>query len=405
MDYSSDTLDETSVLAEARERAGIEDFGEQDFREPLRVLLRALGEEARLSEAGRAAQRARIVGLLVSRLRARDWLVRHPEILDERIDVRFVVVGFPRTGTTLLQRLLACDPRSTSLKWWESRNPAPFPGWSPESARSVRDPRIADAEEQIRVMLEHNPELAAVHPLEAEAADEDLMLLEHAFQSSTPAGFANVPSYLRWHLEQDGRPAYRDHERFLQLLQWQKRQRGESIGGWVLKAPHHMIHLDLVFEHYPGATVVQTHRDPLETLPSLASMSFELRRLASDDVDPLEAAFYAELTARHRIDRLLELRRAMPEERFVDVWFGDVVSDPIGEVERIYERVGLDLTPEVRRPMKTWLEANRRDQRPSHAYTLAQFGFTEARVRRDFAEYREAYVIPRTHTRDHQDRA
>jgi hypothetical protein len=404
MSRSSDLFDETSLLAEARKQSGFEDFGDEDFRDPLRALLRSLDEEARLNGMGRAAQRARILGLLVSRLRARHWLVRHPEILDERIEVRFVVVGFPRTGTTLLQRLLACDPRTTSLKWWESRNPAPLPGWSPESARSVRDPRIADAEEQIRVMLEHNPELAAVHPLEAEAPDEDLMLLEHAFQSSTPAAFANVPGYLRWHLEQDGRPAYQDHERFLQLLQWQKRQRGEPIGSWVLKAPHHMIHLDLVFEHYPEATVVQTHRDPLETLPSLASMSFELRRLASDDVDPLEVAFYAELTARHRIDRLLEVRRAMPEARFLDVWFGDVVSDPIAEVERIYDHVGLDLTLDVRRSMKSWIEANRRDQRPSHEYTLEQFGFTPERIRREFAEYREAYVIPRIGAPDHEDR-
>ena len=396
MDDSRDALNETSILREARARAGLEDFGEQDFREPMRVLLQSLDEEACLTQAGRAAQRERIVGLLVGRLRTRDWLMRHPEILDERIAVRFVVVGFPRTGTTLLQRLLASDPRATSLKWWECRNPAPFPDWSPAEASRVRDPRIADAEEQIRVMLEHNPDLASVHPLEAEASDEDVMLLEHAFQSSTPAGFAHVPSYLRWHLEQDGRPAYRDHKRFLQFLQWQKRQRGEAIGGWVLKAPHHMIHLDLVFEHYPGATIVQTHRDPLETLPSLASMSLELRRLASDSADPLAAASYALLTARYRLDRLQKVRRTMAEDRFVDVWFRDVVSDPLAEIERIYARVGFDLPASARRSMEAWVDSNRRDQRPPHEYTLEEFGFDAERIARDFAGYRETYVIPRT---------
>ena len=392
---SDTTFDEASILAEARERAGLGEFGSEEFREPLRVLLRSLEEEASLTPAGRAGQRARIVGLLVGRLRTEDWLRRHPEILDERVDVRFVVVGFPRTGTTLLQRLLASDPRATSLKWWECRNPAPFPGWSPQDARRVRDPRIADAEAQIRAMLEHNPDLAAVHPLEAEAPDEDVMLLEHAFQSSTPAAFANVPTYLRWHLAQDGRAAYRDHERLLHFVQWQKRQRGEAIGGWVLKAPHHMVHLDLVFEHYPGATVVQTHRDPLETLPSLASMALELRRLASDDASLRDAAAYAEMTSRARIERLRAVRRSMPEERFVDVWFGDVVSDAIAEVERIYARVGLELPQEVRRDMVRFVEANRRDQRPAHAYTLEQFGFDADAVRREFAEYREAYVLPR----------
>jgi len=389
-------LDEASVLAEARERAGLEDFGAEDFREPLGILLRSLEEEARLNEAGRAAQRERIVGLLVSRLRTRDWLSRHPEILDERVDVRFVIVGFPRTGTTMLQRLLASDPDSISLLWWESRNPAPFPGWSPEAARLERDPRIADAEEQIRVMLEGNPELAAVHPLEAEAPDEDLMLLEHSFESSTPAGFANVPTYLRWHLEQDGRAAYRDHGVFLKFLQWQKRLRGEEIGAWVLKAPHHMLHLDLLLDAYPRACIVQTHRDPLDTLPSLASLAYELRRLASDEVDPAGAALYAELTARYRIDRLLEVRRARPEARFVDVWFGDVVASPIVEIERIYRSAELALSVEARRCMLRWAAENRRQDRPPHEYTLEEFGFTEEGIRRDFAEYREAYVLPRT---------
>jgi len=295
----------------------------------------------------------------------------------------------------MLQRLLACDPGAISVEWWESRNPAPFPGWSPTNAQRAHDARIADAKQQVRAMLEQNPELAAVHPLEPEAPDEDLMLLEHAFQSSTPAGFANVPSYLRWHLEQDGRPAYQDHERFLQFLQWQKRLRGERIGSWILKAPHHMLHLDLVFDHYPEASIIQTHRDLLETLPSLASMSLELRRLASDDVDPLEAALYAELTARHRIDRLLEVRRSRADPRFVDVWFADAVSDPIGEIERIYARLDLTLSTEAREGMTSWADANRRDQRPSHEYTLEKFGFREEDVLRDFAEYREAYVIPR----------
>jgi hypothetical protein len=394
-DDRDEVFDESSILDEARERAGLDDFGEEDFREALRRLLFSLRDEARLTSAGRLAQRARIVGLLINRLRTQSWLLHHPEILEERIDVGFVVGGFPRTGTTMLQRLLASDPDTTSLEWWESRNPAPFPDWSPSHAERASDARIRDAREQIRVMLEQNPELAAVHPLEPEAPDEDLMLLEHAFQSSTPAGFANVPSYLRWHLDQDGRAAYRDHERFLQFLQWQKRQRGESIGRWVLKAPHHMLHLDLVFEHYPGATVIQTHRDLLETLPSLASMSLELRRLGSDEVDPLEAAFYAELTSRHRIDRLLEVRRSRSEAGFIDVWFADVVANPLAEIQRIYERVGRDLSVGAREAMERWAEANRRDQRPAHEYALEEFGFDARSVERDFAEYREAFVLPR----------
>jgi hypothetical protein len=387
-------LDEDALVAEARERTGLHDFGDEEFREPLRRLVSSLEHEARLTAAGRAGQRTRLVGLLSARLQTRAFLERYPEIEAETVDVRFIVVGFPRTGTTLLQRILARDPRSAWLAWWECRHPAPFPGWTAEDAPRVRDPRIADAEAQVAAMLAHNPALAAVHPLDALAPDEDLMLLEHAFQSSTPAGSANVPSYLRWHLEQDGRAAYRDHALFLRFLQWQKRMRGEPARPFVLKAPHHMIHLDRLFERYPRATVIQTHRDPLETLPSLASMALELRRLTSDSADPRECADYALTTARARLSRLEAVRRSGFADRFVDVWFGDVVADPLAVVARIHAAIGLDLPSDVRDAMARFVTENGRDKRPPHGYDLARFGLDAEAIAREFASYRETHVLP-----------
>ena len=220
------------------------------------------------------------------------------------------------------------------------------------------------------------------------------MLLEHAFRSSAPAALANVPTYLAWHLEQDNRAAYQYLKQALQCIQWQKRQRGEAAGRWVLKAPEHMSHLPLLFEQFPKATVIQPHRDPVEIYPSLASMVFELRRLASDCVDPAAAAAYVRTSSAHRITRLLEARRVLPAERFIDIWFKDVMSDPIGQVGNIYEQLGLDFTHEAKQCMNAWLKANRRDQRPIHEYTLEQFGFVAEEIRHDLAEYREAYVLP-----------
>ena len=390
-------LDEASLLAEARERTGLSDFGDESFREPLVNLLEAIEREARLTPAGRAGQRTRIVGLLSARLQRQAWFTRHPEIEAERVDVRIVVVGFPRTGTTLLHRILAQDPRSSWIAWWECRHPAPLPGWQLEQARREPDPRIVRAEAEVAAMIAGNPALAAVHPLDALAPDEDVMLLEHAFQSSPPAGLMNVPSYLRWHLAQDGRAAYDDHARFLRFLQWQKRARGEPVGPFVLKAPHHMVHLDQLLVRYPGATIVQTHRDPLETLPSLASMALELRRLTSDTVHPSECADYALTTARCRLQRTESVRQATGGQRFVDVWFGDIVTDALAVVERIYVQIGLDLPKDVRDRMARYVAGHGRDKRPAHGYTLAQFGLDAEAIRREFSAYRETYVLPHQH--------
>lgn len=388
-------LDEASLLDEACEHTGLSDFGDASFREPLAKLLEAIEREARLTPAGRAGQRTRIVGLLSARLQMQAWIARHREIEDERVEVRFVVVGFPRTGTTLLQRILARDPRCSWLAWWECRNPAPLSGWQVEQARRQRDPRIALAEAEAAAMIASNPALAAVHPLDALAPDEDVMILEHAFQSSPPAGSMNVPSYLRWHLAEDGRAAYAEHARWLQFLQWQKRMRGEPVGPFVLKAPHHMVHLERLLERHPGATIIQTHRDPLETLPSLASMALELRRLTSDTVHPSECADYALTTARCRLERTESVRQEAGGKRFVDVWFGDIVTDALAVIERLYAAIGLDLPASVRDEMARYVAENGRDKRPPHGYTLAQFGLDAQAIRREFAVYRETYVLPR----------
>ena len=74
-----------SILAEARERTGFEDFGDDAFFTPLTRLLEAMEEEANLNPVGRGMQRARVVGLLVNRLRVEDFCKRFPEILDEEI--------------------------------------------------------------------------------------------------------------------------------------------------------------------------------------------------------------------------------------------------------------------------------------------------------------------------------
>lgn len=385
-------LDEASLLEAAIERARYDHFGDEGFRVHLRALLGFMEQEGRLNEVGRATQRERLVGLLANRLSCQFWFDRHPEIDDERLDDPIVIVGLPRTGTTMLHRTIASESRVFGLLWWESRCPGPLPGWSPERAPTELDPRIANAKNEVRQMLEANPELAAVHPFEAESPDEEIMLLEHTFMSGNPPAFMNLPSYFTWLETHDNSPAYGYMKKLLQFLQWQKKQRGESADRWVLKTPHHLMHLDLVFEHFPEATVIQTHRDTVETIPSFASMNYEIRLMASDEVD-------AEETGRQWFERMaramahcLAVRDRMPADRFIDIGYRDAIADPIAQVRRIYDRVGMELTPEAERDMLDWAAQNRRELRPSHEYSLEGFGFDASELKDAFADYRERFI-------------
>jgi len=383
------SLDEGVILREALEKAGRGAFRDESFREPLAVLLAALEHEARLTPLGRGAQHARIADLLVNRLRAEEHFERHPEILDEEIGAPLVIVGLPRTGTTLLHRTLAQDARLFSVKWFECRYPVPFPG---EGAAAAA--RISQAKAEVQAMLEGSPTLAAIHPLDALAADEEILLLEHSFLSTVPESGANVPSYGRWLDAHDQTPGYRYLRKLLQLLQWQKKRAGQRAERWVLKTPHHLGAADVLLEVFPGARIVQTHRDPLDSIPSLASMITALWILVSESVDPKEVARQWSAKMASALRRCLAVRDRHPD-RFDDVWFLDAVQDPVGQARRIYDVAGIPFTADAERAMRAFMATNPREGRPPHQYTLEEFGLTKADIERDFAEYRARFILNR----------
>jgi len=379
---------EDALLAEARANTGLQEFGDEAFRAPLGVLLRSLREEAPLNAVGIAMLRTRILESLMTRLRTEDWIRRHPEIELEEIAAPIVVVGQTRTGTTMLQRLLASDPRHHGPLWWEVRFPAPLPG----TRWDAPDPRIPIAEAEVAGILAADPEQASIHPWNAQAPDEEIMLLEHSFLSHVPEAFTNLPTYRAWIDAQDWTPAYATLRRFLQFLQWQKRQRGALRERWVLKTPGHLGYLDTLLRVFPGALIVQTHRDPVQTIPSAASLNRSLWRLSSDAVDDRELARQWEQRMVWAVQRCLASREKIPERQIADVWFLDALAKPLEVVARIYERFGIELTPAARAALEGWLRDNRRDKRPPHEYTLAEFGLTEQQIRAEFADYRRRFI-------------
>lgn len=382
-------LDAEALIAEAREKAGRVEFSDESFREPLGLLLDSLEREADLNEIGRGTQHARIVDSLTTRLVVDDYLQRHPEILEEDLGTPLVIMGLPRTGTTMLQRLIGAGPAFDVAFWWECRYPAPFAGsdWRNE------DPRIPAAREEVRQILEAVPVLASVHPWDAEGADEEVILQEHTFLSAVPESSASVPGYAGWLEAQDHTPGYRYVAQLLQFLQWQKKQSGRGgEGRWVLKSPAHLAHVDALLRVFPGAQLIQTHRDPLETVPSAASMYRSLRELNTDHVDPVEVGRVVAHRYHWSLSRCMQARDRIGSAAFLDVDYRLVQKDPLAQVERIYAWLGMAFDAAAEAAMKTWLDQNSRDKRPPHRYTLAEFGYTEAGLAELFAGYRERHV-------------
>lgn len=388
MAVTTPDLDYDALLAEASARTGLQDFGDDSFRQPLQRLLLGLNGEANLNALGRGLQYDRLLGFLTNRLRFEQLWQSHPEIAEEEIAPPVVIIGLGRSGTTLLQRLLATDHRFHAPLWWETRFPIPFEG------EALQDPRerIDTALAEVRMMYETVPNLDAIHPLDALQADEDILLLEQSFYSTTPESFAHLPAFGQWLDTQDQSPGYHYLKRLLQCLQWQKRQRGLQARRWLLKTPHHIHYTDTLLEVFPGAQIIQAHRDPVTVVPSWASLVYALWQQNSDTADPLEAGRYWSEKLATGLNRCVQVRDVSGERTWLDVHYRDTASDPLAVLQRIYAFLEWEFGEEHRAAADSWLKANAREDRPPHHYTLEQFGFTEDGIRDQYRDYIERFI-------------
>ncbi len=382
-------FDEAALLAEARRRTGLDDFGDQGFRTPLRLLLAALAQ-APLNAVGTTVLRASVRRSLTQRLAAEALLAAHPEIEGEHVDDPVVIVGTMRSGTTLVQRLLSRAPHFHCALGWEIAEPVPRPG----APTGADDPRITDGIARDEQMRRFAPQLQAIHPTDALEADEEIVFLADAFLSHVPEASCDVPEYRTWLDTQDFTPAYLHLRRMLQLLQWQKRARGEARERWLLKTPAHLGYLDTLFAVFPGARVIHTHRDPVETVASGASLNATLWRMYADDVDPHEVGRQWLERTSWAARRALEARARMDDEarRFVDLDYRTLVADPLAEAGRILDALGWPASDATRTQMGEWLSQDATEARPRHRYAPEDFGLGAEAIRDAFRDYIDRFI-------------
>jgi hypothetical protein len=347
-------------------------------------MLTAHEEPAALNSIGRAVIRDMTIGSLVNRLKLQADFTAHPEILDTPLRRPLFIVGWPRTGTTLLHRLLALDEANRALRFWELDAPSP----PPRAETRDRDPRVSAARRKLRLLYGFVPELALVHGSAADAPEECELLFRNAFVSVSYDVMAHVPSYTAWLEAHDWTSTYRYYRRQLQLLTWQSP--GERL---VLKSPHHLGQLRPLFAAFPDACVVQTHRDPLEALPSACSLASIGPLLLGDRFDAATLGRHISTLLAAWTRRGMEFRATAEPSRFCDVRFAELLADPLATVRRIYAQFGFDLRPAVEQRMRRHLAARRRGASVPHRYTLASFGLDEGTVRERFSEYVERFAL------------
>lgn len=378
-------LDEASLLDHACRSTGLNDFGDDLWREPFGVLCRALEEEAQLTLMGRLMARSDILLWLSTRLTVAETLKQHPEILDEEIVAPMVIVGLPRSGTSILFELLAQDPDVGVPLTWEAILPCP----PPEKSTYHNDPRIAQAHQIATQWSRVVPEFATMHEMGGVIPAECGHLMVGSFISDQIAALHQIPSYSMWCAQADYLPVYEYHRTLLKILQWKNPRKR-----WLLKAPEHQVHLETLLKVYPDARLVQTHRDPIKCMASTTSLMGALYYMRSDqpfNAEVFEDIVMGEATAT-RLEKVMAQREAgvVPVANVTDSRYQDLMDDPMSCIEAIYGHFTMALSDTTKNAMLSYLEDKPKGKFGKHSYEVDERHRTD---RHFFRRYQELYKI------------
>ena len=377
-----------AVLGAARAETGLHDFGREDFLPRLNVWLGAIDEDANASSITRVNLFQMTVRYAATRLRLEDFVRRHPQVLDVRIDRPIIVAGLPRSGTTHLLGLLSADRRLRSLPWWEAIAPVPAPGDEPTAGdTNPRRSRAAAGWAQYEALL---PRMGLMHEFSADHISEDIELQALDFSSYLIEWLAYVPRWRDFYLSQDQRGPYAYLKRALQVLTF---LRGPER--WVIKCPQHMEQLPTLHATFPDAIFVLTHRDPVASIRSAMTMALYAARVLRVRADPGEPLGYWPDRYQRLLRACVRDRDGLPAAQTLDVYFHEFVRDPDRVLREIYRRADLTLTDATLAELHAYLAANAAARTEKLIYDLeGDFGVTAEELRQPFGFYFERFPVP-----------
>jgi hypothetical protein len=368
----------SDLHAAATRLTGLAEFGADDYRDGLDVLLESYDRDAGLTPAGLRVTRALLRGALTARLLSEAAWARHPEYAQVAIERPVFVTGLPRTGTTALHRLLVADPAHQGLELWLTEVPQP----RPPRDTWPGDPVFQMIQAGVQRHQISHPDFTGVHLMAADQVEECWQLLRQSMRSVSYECLAHLPGYSAWLSRQDWTGAYQRHRRNLQLIGLPDRDRR-----WVLKNPSHLFALDALLRVYPDALVIQTHRAPRDAIASVCSLAAQASHGWSTTFrGPVIGRDQLELWARG-LDEFTTARARYDPAQFCDVDYGEFVADPVGTVESAYAYFGLTLSGPAADAMRRLHAGQAGPDRPAHRYALSDFGLTGEQVDERFAGY------------------
>jgi hypothetical protein len=413
-------LDKDDMIKAARKKTGLQDLGKEFMDEPLERLLRSINQEAQLHPIGRFITKERFVGLLSIRMRAEYYFRKYPEILDQPLYPAWIIVGLQRTGTTKLHRLLSCDPDHRVIPSWEVINPVPM-GTPPPAGKTSTPPpapptkmgtpppappgktstpplapplklgegwvdpqRLKVAKLSVNALKYMSPGFFAIHPIDAHLPEEDILLLDVSFMSTTPEAMMQVPTYAQWLENTDQTPAYAFYVKMLKFLQWMN-----PAKRWVLKTPHHLEFIDLIEKNFEEVHFLWPHRTLYESVPSFLSMVTYNHMIFSDEVDAKAIGKHWVRKTGYMLDKALDHRlKGDNNQRFTDIYYKDLITDSEAEMRKIYATIG-GLSDGLVHRFEQHEKEHPHRKHGTHNYSMGDFHLTASDIDHSTSRYQQ----------------
>jgi len=331
----------------------------------LRTLVQSLDEEAGLSSLGALFARHKLATTIANRLRLEAAFRRGDGRIERALREPVFIAGLPRTGTTLLHRLLAEHDELRTLRLAEVLEPF-------GDDHGGRERRAADV---VRAIGLFAPGALEAHPMAADRPGECQHLMEATFVSAFFVHFA-VPSYTRWMLSlgvDDLAEACSHYQRFVAVA-------ATGDQRFLSKAPAHVLYGAALPQTFPGMWVIRTHRPAEAALPSLANLVALYRRMFSRTVDDEEIGRLALEVFRTGGRRMIEMHERLQPGRAIDIDYARFVADPVGTAMAVFDRLGLGTPPAIESRLRRCHARERVYARHPARYSLHRFGLTREAV-------------------------
>lgn len=366
-----------AVLQRASDASGLTDFGDNHYLEGLDALMYSARKD-NINFLGRFLIHSLAIGCAQSRLEWVEHKKTTPAAFSGNLKPPLIVVGAPRSGTTIMHRMLAADPENQAIPMW--RLVKPFP------PKKGKDKRLLHLLRDMKLMQKLRPQLALKHDITPEKPEECIMVQGMSFNSLLFYASSPVYSYLDWYKNAD---RFKMYEEYASMLHWYQSENSQRL---TMKSPPHAADLSELLAAVPNALVVQTHRDPVKVVNSANSLFHTLHsfQMAPYDLKKMVETNLCQME--HIYEKNMEKRKSL-NHSICDVDYNELVKDPIGTTKKVYAHFGLEWTDKYETNLSQFMNNNPKHKLGKHSYSAEDFGLSDEAIRERFSKYINTYNL------------